>query len=62
VGILAAGKGLVLDRTLHPLFGGGVLPAVAWGDVFVMLPVLTGLGVVISGVASLLTARRYVRL
>jgi cell division transport system permease protein len=62
VGILAAAKGLVLDRALHPLFGSGVLPLIHWSDVVLQLPVLGCLGVLISGVASLLTARRYVRL
>ncbi|MDT7550562.1 MAG: cell division transport system permease protein [Actinomycetota bacterium] len=62
VGLLAAGKGLVLDRKLEPLFASGLLPAVHWAAVLMMLPVLTILGVVISAVASLLTARRYVRL
>jgi cell division transport system permease protein len=62
VGLLAAGKGLVLDRALRPLFGGGVLPQIHWSDIALQLPVLAALGVAIAGSASLLTARRYVRL
>ena len=62
VGILAGGKAFVLDRALQPLFGGGVLPTIHWSDVLAQLPVLTALGVLISAVASLLTARRYARL
>jgi cell division transport system permease protein len=62
VGVLSIGKVLLLDRKLKPLFGGGVLPVVHWSDVLTQLPVLIAVGVVIAGVASLVTVRRYVRL
>lgn len=60
--LLALGKGLVLDRKLSPLFGSGILPKVHWSLVLGQLPVLVILGVLISGIASLLAVRRYVRL
>lgn len=60
VGLLAVGKVLVLDRALSPLFT-GVLPPLQWSDVVGQLPVLLALGVVLSAVASVLSARRYVR-
>jgi len=59
--LLALGKVLLLDRALHPIFGSGALPAVHWSDVLGQFPVLLGLGVVLSALASLLSARRYVR-
>jgi cell division transport system permease protein len=62
VGILAVGKGTLLDHKLQPLFGGGVLPVVHWSSVVAQLPVLALFGVLIAGAASLVTVRRYVRL
>ncbi|MDT7538552.1 MAG: cell division transport system permease protein [Actinomycetota bacterium] len=62
LGILAVGKGVLLDQKLAPLFGSGVLPVVHWSNVAVQLPVLALCGVLIAGTASLLTVRRYVRL
>jgi cell division transport system permease protein len=60
--ILGAAKGLVVDRKLRPIFDSGLLPAIHWTDVLGQLPVLVALGIVLSGTASFLTARRYVRL
>lgn len=62
VSILAAAKAFLLDQKMRPLFASGLLPVVHWGAVLTMLPVLSGLGLVIAGTASWVTARRYVRL
>ena len=62
VAALAGAKGLLLDQTLAPLFRSGILPAIHWSDVFGMIPILCLLGAGIAGAASLVTARRYVRL
>ena len=59
-GLIALAKALVLDRTLKPLFT-GLIPEISYGDVLAQLPALLALGVVISGVASLVTLRRYIR-
>lgn len=59
-GLIALGKALVLDRTLKPLFT-GLIPAVSYGDILAQMPWLLLIGVGISGLASLLTLRRYIR-
>jgi cell division transport system permease protein len=59
--LLALGKVLLLDRALRPIFDSGALPAVRWSDVLGQFPVLLALGIVLSAIASLLSARRYVR-
>lgn len=61
VGLLFLGKALVLDRTLKSLFRSGVIPAVTTHDILVITPYLVLLGVAISGLASLVTLQRYIR-
>ncbi|HEU0102755.1 MAG TPA: permease-like cell division protein FtsX [Mycobacteriales bacterium] len=62
VGLLFLGKALVLDRTLRSLFRSGVIPAVTDNDIWMITPYLLLLGVVISGLASLVTLQRYIRI
>lgn len=61
IGLLLAGKELVLDRRLEPLFRNGFIPTVSANDILSISPYLVVLGVVLSGLASLITLRRYVR-
>ncbi len=61
IGLIDLGKVLVLDRTLAPLFRSGVIPSVSGADILSISPYLIGLGVVISGLASLITLQRYLR-
>ena len=61
VGLLFAGKELVLDRTLRPLFRSGLIPSVSAADIGAQSWKLVLLGVAISAVASVLSLSRYVR-
>jgi cell division transport system permease protein len=61
IGLLFAGKALVLDRTLRPLFRSGVIPSISDHDILVESWKLVVIGVVISGIASLVTLQRYIR-
>ncbi|MDP9496384.1 MAG: permease-like cell division protein FtsX [Actinomycetota bacterium] len=61
VGLLLLGKRFLLDTKLAGLFESGVIPAVSTADVLQQAPLLAGVGVVVSGVASLLAVRRYTR-
>lgn len=61
IGLLFLGKALVLDRTLRPLFRSGVIPSISNGDILAESWKLVLIGVVISGLASLLTLQRYIR-
>ncbi len=61
LGLIFAGKMLVLDRTLRPLFRSGVIPSVTTDDILAISPYLLAIGVGISGLASLVTLRRYIK-
>ena len=61
VGLMLLGKVLLLDRGLRPLFFEGIIPSISVADILAQAPLLLGLGVVISGLASLLTLQRYLR-
>jgi cell division transport system permease protein len=60
-GLILLGKQLVLDRTLLPLFRSGIIPSITTSDILQQLPWLVLIGVAISGFASLLTLRRFLR-
>lgn len=60
-GLIALGKALLLDRTLKPLFRSGVIPLVTYRDILQQSVWLLLLGVVISGLASLITLRRFIK-
>ena len=60
-GLILLGKELVLDRTLLPLFRSGIIPSITTSDILQQLPWLVLIGVAISGLASLLTLRRFLR-
>ncbi len=62
IGLIFLGKAVVLDRTLRPLFRSGVIPSVSTGDILAISPYLLGIGILISGLASLLTLQRYIRI
>ena len=61
IGLLFAGKQFVLDGTLRPLFRSGVIPSVSTQDILGVAPWLVLLAVAISGLASLVTLSRYIR-
>jgi len=61
IGLLFLGKTFVLDGTLRPLFRSGVIPAISDADIWSQSWILVLLGVVISGLASLVTLQRYIR-
>ena len=61
VGLLLLGKVVLLDRGLKLLFSEGIIPSISVGDILLQAPWLFLLGVAISGLASLLTLQRYLR-
>jgi cell division transport system permease protein len=61
IGLIFGGKALVLDRTLKPLFRSGVIPSVSDADIWSISPYLVLIAVVLSGLASLVTLQRYLR-
>jgi len=61
VGLMLLGKALLLDRGLRPLFFEGIIPSISVSDILGQAPFLLLIGVVISGLASLLTLQRYLR-
>ena len=61
VGLMLLGKVLLLDRGLRPLFFEGIIPSISVADILGQGPVLLLIGVVISGLASLLTLQRHLR-
>ena len=60
-GLIALGKAFLLDRLLEPLFRSGVIPSVSYLDIALEGRWLLLIGVAISGLASLLTLQRYIR-
>jgi len=61
VGLLFLGKAFVLDRKLSVLFRSGVVPSVHNQDIWGQSWKLLLLGIIISGLASLVSLRRYLR-
>jgi len=61
VGILFAGKAYLLDTRLKVLFSSGVIPRVQYADLWAVAPLLVLIAVAISGLASLVTLQRYLR-
>ena len=60
-GLIALGKVVLLDRLLAPLFRSRVIPMVSYSDVLLEARWLVLAGVLISGLASLVTLQRYIR-
>jgi cell division transport system permease protein len=60
-GALALGKVFIIDGILAQAVHTNVLPELGWNDVFDTMIVLVVVGVVLSGLASFLTLRRFVR-
>jgi cell division transport system permease protein len=58
---LVAGKIFVVDGIIAKSINQGVFPALTWSDFTGTMPVLCVLGVLLSGVASFITLRRFVR-
>ena len=61
IGVLFAGKALLLDRSLKVLFSSSTVPKITYMDMAQTAPYLVLLGIVISGLASLVTLQRYIR-
>ena len=59
--VLALGKVFVVDGIISKSISAGVLPPLAWSDFEGTMPVLILLGIIVSGLASFLTLRRFVR-
>ena len=59
--VLALGKVFVVDGIISKSINAGVLPPLAWSDFEGTMPVLLLLGILVSGLASYLTLRRFVR-
>ena len=59
-GLIAAGKALLLDRRLAPLFEGSI-PTVSYADILLQARWLLLIGVVVSGLASVVSLRRHLR-
>ena len=61
IGVLFAGKALLLDRSLKVLFSSSTVPQITYADMAQTAPYLLLLGIIISGLASLITLQRYIR-
>ena len=59
--VLVLGKVFVVDGIISKSISAGVLPPLAWSDFEGTMPVLILLGIIVSGLASFLTLRRFVR-
>jgi cell division transport system permease protein len=59
--VLVLGKVFVVDGIISKSISSGVLPPLAWSDFEGTMPVLLLLGIAVSGLASFLTLRRFVR-
>ena len=65
IGAVIAGLGLIaakvwlIDGTLKPLTS--LLTPVPWSRVYAMIPILLGIGAVVSGVTGWVTLRFYIR-
>ncbi|HVU72001.1 MAG TPA: permease-like cell division protein FtsX [Mycobacteriales bacterium] len=59
--VLILGKVFVVDGIIAKSISPGVLPPLAWGDFEQTMPLLVLLGILVSGLASFLTLRRFVR-
>jgi cell division transport system permease protein len=59
-GAVAVLKILLIDGGVHAMFG-NVVNYVGWGAVASIAPILLGVGVLLSGLTSLLTLQRYLR-
>ena len=62
VGGLVVAKLAVLDGVLGPLSRTGVIPAVEWGDIAFVSPILLVISMAIAAVTGYVTLRLYVRL
>ncbi|MEV4647147.1 permease-like cell division protein FtsX [Saccharopolyspora sp. NPDC049357] len=60
-GLLIA-KAAFIDRVMGPVLGTGIIPAVEWGDIALISPILLLVSAVISAVTGYVTLRLYVRL
>ncbi len=61
IGLLFLGRTFILDKQLADLFRNGQIPSVSVGDILLVSPWLVLGGVVISGLASLITLQRYIK-
>ncbi|SFS52985.1 permease-like cell division protein FtsX [Saccharopolyspora flava] len=60
-GLLIA-KAAFIDRVMGPVLGTGIIPAVEWGDIALISPILLLVAAAISAVTGYVTLRLYVRL
>lgn len=61
VGALFLGKELVIDKALRGLYDSQLIAPVTTTDIWLVAPVISGIGVVIAGIIAQLTLRFYVR-
>ncbi|TDC90393.1 ABC transporter permease [Saccharopolyspora aridisoli] len=62
IGGLLIAKAAFIDRVMGPVLGTGIIPAVEWGDIALISPILLLVSAVISAVTGYVTLRLYVRL
>ena len=60
-GLLIA-KAAFIDRVMGPVLGTGIIPAVEWGDIALISPILLLVAAAISSITGYVTLRLYVRL
>ncbi|GAB3671104.1 permease-like cell division protein FtsX [Saccharopolyspora tripterygii] len=61
LGLLVA-KAAFIDRVMGPVLGTGIIPAVEWGDIALISPILLLVAAAISSITGYVTLRLYVRL
>lgn len=61
VGALFLGKELVIDKALRGLYDSQLIAPVTTTDIWLVAPIISGIGVVIAGIIAQLTLRFYVR-
>lgn len=59
---LVISKAAFIDRVMAPVFGTGIIPAVEWGDIALISPILLLVAAAVSAVTGYVTLRLYVRL
>jgi cell division transport system permease protein len=61
IGLLIS-KVAFIDRVMQPVFNTGVIPAIEWGDIALVSPILLLVAGTVSAITGYVTLRLYVRL